>query len=135
MSDLPPAVAALLASYSPVVQALALKTRALVLATLPAVQEQPDPPDKLISYGYGPKMTDVVCVLMPLKAGVNLSLPNGIDLPDPAGLLAGTGKRHPNSPRAGRHVRLTTPAAVDQAALLALFQASVARHGRAVGAD
>lgn len=121
MSDLPPAVAALLAAYSPAVQALARQARALVLATLPAVEEQVDAPARLLSYSYGPKMKDVVCVLMPLKAGMNLGLPHGVALPNPAGLLQGTGKRH-------RHVRLTTPADLDHPALLALLQASAARQ-------
>jgi hypothetical protein len=44
-------------------------------------------------------MKDMLCVIMPLKAGVNLGFFRGVDLPDPAGLLQGTGKRH-------RHVRI-----------------------------
>ena len=121
---LPPAVSALLAGYSAEVQALTRQARALVLKTLPAVTEQADPADKLLAYSVGPKMKDVVCVLMPLKAGVNLGLPNGVDLPDPAGLLQGTGKRH-------RHVRLTAPADIERPEVLALLRASAARHGLA----
>ena len=124
MSALPPGVASLLAPYSPAVQALAQQARALVLAALPAAEEQVDAPAKLLSYSYGPKMKDVVCVLMPVKAGVNLGLPYGVTLPDPAGLLQGTGKRH-------RHVRLSTPADLDHPALLALLHASAARQAAA----
>ena len=121
MPALPRAVADLLAGYSPEVQALTKKARQLVLQTLPGVTEQADPADKLLAYGYGLKMGDIVAVLMPLKTGVNLGLPHGVALPDPAKLLQGTGKRH-------RHVRLSTPADVDNPALLALLRASAARH-------
>jgi hypothetical protein len=111
----------LLAAYSPAVQALARQARALILELLPGIQEQVDPPDKLVAYGYGPKMADTVCVLMPLKAGVNLGLAGGAALPDPAGLLRGTGKRH-------RHVRLSTAADLEHPALRALLQAAAAQR-------
>ncbi len=81
MAALPPAVAKLLKPYSPAVRALAAEARALVLATLPAAQEQVDPADHLLAYGDGLKMKDVVCVIMPLTVGVNLLLANGTALP------------------------------------------------------
>jgi hypothetical protein len=110
----------LLAAYSPPVQALTRQARAFLLDLLPGLHEQVDPADKLIAYTTGPKMADVVCVLMPLKAGVNLGLAGGASLPDPAGLLQGTGKRH-------RHVRLTTPADLANPALRALLLAAASR--------
>jgi hypothetical protein len=111
----------LLSTYSPPVQALTRQARAFILDLLPHLHEQVDPADKLIAFTTGPKMADVVCVLMPLKAGVNLGLAGGAALPDPAGLLQGAGKRH-------RHVRLTTPADLDHPALRALLLAAAARR-------
>src|SRR5689334_11798120 len=95
----------LLAGYSPAVRDLARQARALVREVTPDAIEQVDAPAKLIAYSVGSKMADTVCVIMPLKAGVNLGFYGGMALPAskeaPAGLLTGTGKRH-------RHVRLTT---------------------------
>ncbi len=45
---------------------------------------------------------------------------NGATLPDPDGLLQGTGKRY-------RHVRLTTPADVEAPALRALLESAARR--------
>jgi hypothetical protein len=117
----PAAFAALLSGYSRDVQALARAARKLVLAVLPDAAEQVDPPDRLIAYSVGPKMKDVVFTLMPLKAGLNLGVANGASLPDPAGLLAGTGKRH-------RHVRLTTLEDAANPALRALLEAAAGRR-------
>jgi len=120
MSQLParPASAeAFLSAFSPGVQALAHRLRAMVLAALPTALEQVDLPAKLLAYGWAATYKATICVIMPLKAGVNLGFPFGAELPDPAGLLTGTGKR-------ARHVRLTHPAELEQPALRALIDAS-----------
>lgn len=113
-----PAVAAFLSAYSPEVRALALQVRALVLEVIPEAVEQVDLPGKLLGYGRTATYKDTICVIMPLKAGVNLGLARGVDLPDPEGLLTGTGKR-------ARHVRLSGPADVNRPALRALLEAAV----------
>ncbi len=113
------AVAALLATYSSEVCDLAWRVRAAVLTVFPQAVEQVDRPRKLIGYSVGPKMADVVCVIMPLKTAVNLGFARGTNLPDPAGLLEGTGKR-------ARHVKITTPTDLDNPALRALLEAAVA---------
>ena len=118
------AVRDLLANYPPEVRTLALAARALVLEVMPDAEEQADPADKLIGYATGQRMADVKFVIMPLRAAVNLGVYDGASLPDPDDLLEGTGKRH-------RHVRLSAPADVDNPALLALLQASAARHAAA----
>ena len=112
----------LLAGYSPEVRDLARQARALVREVMPEAREQVDPSAKSIAYSLGGKMADTVCVIMPMQAGVNLGFYGGNTLPDPAGLLTGTGKRH-------RHVRLTTPADVQAPALRALLLAAVAASG------
>src|SRR5712691_601134 len=95
------AVKGFLASYSPEVRNLALKARKLILDVIPDAIEQVDPPSKIIAYGYGRKMADIICVIAPYTSHVNLMFSRGASLPDPAGLLEGTGKL-------ARHVKLRT---------------------------
>jgi hypothetical protein len=114
---------AFLAPYSPEVRELALTARALVLDVFPGAIEQIDAPAKLIGYGFARTYTDLVCVIMPLKAAVNLGFARGALLLDPAGLLAGTGKR-------ARHVKLRSAADVEAPALRALLEAAIAASKR-----
>ncbi len=112
-------VEAFLAPYSAEIQALTRRARALVLDIMPGILEQVDVPGKLLGYGWAATYKDTICVIMPLKAGVNLGFARGAELPDPEGLLRGTGKR-------ARHVRLSTPADVERPALRALLAAAAA---------
>jgi hypothetical protein len=107
-----------IAAYSPEVRDLTLKARALVLAVIPDVIEQVDAPSKLIGYGFGLKYADLICVIMPLKSAVNLGFYRGTELPDPEGLLEGTGKR-------SRHVKIRSEAEIENPALRALLKAAV----------
>jgi hypothetical protein len=110
----------LLTQYSTEVQELARKVRRLVLEVMPEAVEQVDPPDHLITYGFGTRMNEIVFVVMPVKAGVNLGFYRGATLPDPNSLLSGTGKRH-------RHVRLQSAAEVESPALRQLMDSALAR--------
>jgi hypothetical protein len=113
-------VRAFLAPYDPQVQTIALRLRELVLQVAPGAMEQVDYPAKLVAYGWRQTYKDTICVIMPLKAAVNLGFPRGVDLPDPAGLLTGTGKR-------ARHVKITAIEEVEMPALRALLEAAVAQ--------
>ena len=88
-----------LADYSPEVRELALQARALILDCLPQMVEFVDPPSKIIAYGFSSKYADLICAIAPYKTYVNLIFSRGAALPDPEGLLQGTGKR-------ARHVRI-----------------------------
>ncbi len=77
-----------------------MRTRDLVLQILPGVLEQVDRPAKIIGYSFSNRYADVICTIMPTKSAVNLGIARGAKLPDPRGLLVGTGKLH-------RHVKLT----------------------------
>ena len=116
----PKKVNELLARFSPEARALALRVRELVLEVVPDAIEQVDFSAKIISYGVGLKYADVVCVIMPQTSWVKLGFAGGGWLPDPTGLLEGTGKRH-------RHVKLRTDTDVDveAPALRALLKAAV----------
>src|SRR5271170_8124404 len=107
-----------LASFGSEVRNLALATRAFVLQ-IPDIIEQVDVKARIIGYGYGPKYADMVCVIMPTKAGVNLGIAYAMELPDPEKLLEGTGKLH-------RHVKLKSKSDLESAGLKSLLKASSA---------
>lgn len=107
-----------LSTYSPPVREVALAARAFILRAFPDALELVDAPSKIVAYGRGHKYADLVCALAPFTAHVNLMFARGATLPDPAGLLQGSGKR-------ARHVRLTSPADLENPALLVLLQAAL----------
>jgi len=108
-----------LSSYSPQVQQLAWQARALVLEAIPGVQEIVDPPSKIIAYGFSPRYTDLVCAIAPYTGHVNLIFGRGVELPDPGGLLAGTGKK-------ARHVKCKTLEDIQRTGVRALIAAAAA---------
>ena len=112
-------VADLLAGFAPEVRNLALAARAFVLEMTPDISERVDVKARMIGYSYGPKYADMVGMIMPTKAGVNLGIAYAMELPDPKKLLEGTGKLH-------RHVKLKSMSDLESAALKALLTASVA---------
>ena len=78
--------------------------RSLILDVFPAASEQIDTKSKLIAYGFGGKGNESpVFAIMPHMKHVNLMFSKGAQLPDPTGLLTGTGKHV-------RHVRITSEA-------------------------
>jgi len=113
------AMADLLAHFAPEVRNLALATRAYVFKMIPSIVEQVDVKARIIGYGYGPKYADMVCMIMPTKAGVNLGIAYASELPDPKNLLEGAGKRH-------RHVKLKSKSDLESAALKSLLKAASA---------
>ena len=114
-------LADLLAPYAPEVRNLALAARLFIFKMIPDISEQLDAKARIIGYGYGPKYADMVCMLMPTKAGVNLGIAYAMELPDPAKLLEGTGKLH-------RHVKLKSKADLESTALKSLLKAAIARR-------
>jgi hypothetical protein len=109
-----------LAPYSPDLRDLAWKLRALVLDVFPDAIELIDTPAKLIGYGFDRGYKGLVCGIALHKAHVNLMFAQGAELPDPAGLLTGTGKR-------ARHVKIQRPADIEMPGVRALLEAAVAR--------
>lgn len=114
-------VSALLSSCTPEVRSLALQARELILKVIPTIEEQVDSSAKIIGYGFGPRYADLLCVIMPQKFHVNLGFYKGTELPDPVGLLEGTGKVH-------RHVKLKMPAEIKSSALKKLLKAALIAH-------
>ena len=77
-----------LGRYDPEVRKLALAARALVRRLVPDAEENLLRPWKTVAYGRSKKF----CAISPHKDWVNLQFHGGISLPDPSGLLEGTGK-------------------------------------------
>jgi len=97
-----------LASHTPEVQAAARALEALIREELPDVVVQFDPGNGLLAFGRSMKMRDLLFALIPHAAWVNLQLADGAVLPNPDGLIEGTGKRI-------RHVKVRSPeTAMDQ---------------------
>lgn len=107
-----------LAPYTPSVREMALKTRDLVLSLFPDAVEQIDVPGKLLGYGWDTTYAGTVCVIMPLKDSVNLGFARGTSLPDPEGLLEGTGRR-------AHHVKFKSLDEIDNPAVRALLEAAI----------
>jgi hypothetical protein len=108
-----------LAAYSPEVRELALRTRGLVLDAIPGAIEKVETGHKLINYGSGDRMAEQICYIAPLKSTVNLGFFQGTRLPDPEGLLEGTGKLL-------RHVKIRRVEDVEKPGLRELIRAAVA---------
>ena len=93
----------LLARYPSEVKTLAESARHAILELLPGAEQSVDPSAGVIGFGYGPGYKGVICTLILSKSGVKVGLVGGARLPDPHGLLEGSGKVH-------RYVALRTPA-------------------------
>jgi hypothetical protein len=101
--------------------------RALVADLHPDATEVASRRERSVWWGWGPgKMTHGYVYAMPHAGWVNLGFFRGVALPDPAGLLTGTGK-------ALRHVRITDAAQVADPAVRALVTAARDERGRATG--
>jgi hypothetical protein len=111
------AVYDLLAPYPPEVRNLALATREYLLKLMPGALEKPDAKTKIIGYGFGARYKDMVCALMPAKAGITLGIGWATELPDPEKLLEGTGKVH-------RHVKIKNKSDLRAASLKTLLKAA-----------
>jgi hypothetical protein len=104
------------AKAEPEARALAHQLRALVIKVMPEVVEVPWPKMRMASYGVGPKKkTEHFCYISAQKNDVNLGFYCGAELPDPDGLLQGTGKLL-------RHVKIREPRELRNPALRKLLK-------------
>lgn len=99
-------VADYLSGFSNEVQELVLKARALILSIMPETIEQLDPSIPMIAFGTDRTYKGLICSITIFKAYINIMLAQGAKLPDPEGLLRGTGKK-------ARHIRIEKPADLD----------------------
>jgi len=89
MEDQEQQIAELLEGRAPEVHALVHQLRQLVQATVPAATEKVY--RRWQGIGYTHPTAGYFCAIFPQQGHVNLSFEYGVLLPDPAGLLKGTG--------------------------------------------
>jgi len=112
-------VAKLLAEHPPEQQAIEHALRATIRREFPGAVEQVDFGNKLIAFGRSMKMRGLLFALIAHKSWVNLQLADGAELPDPNGLIEGTGKRI-------RHIKVRTVAEASSTAVVAAIRAQLA---------
>ena len=84
----------LLAEHTLELQAIERALRATIRTAFPDAIEQVDFPDRLIAFGRTMKIRGLLFAIIAHKSHVNLQLADGADLPNPDGLVEGTGKRN-----------------------------------------
>lgn len=124
----PPELLAFLAPYADAVVELALALRARVLESLPNMHEVVWDATNAVTVGYSPttRWQDGLCHTPVYSRHVNLGFNDGAGLPDPLGILAGTGARV-------RHVKMRT--VEDVAAAWVPEYLSAAARQAGVGTD
>ena len=108
----------LLDDFSPEVRQLSLSLRARIFELVPDAQEKVMRGYKSLSYGLD-GMEDQFTAIVLHSERVNLQFHRGTDLPDPAGLLEGTGK-------AMRHVKVRTEETVQSEEVKELIESAAA---------
>jgi hypothetical protein len=118
-------LATLLEPHTQVVRDVFGALRALTREVIPDAGEQVDLPDRLLAFGFGPpggiRMRGLLIALIPHTAHVNVQLADGAQLPDPTGIVEGTGKRI-------RHVKCRSLDDVARPALRALLEEQARRR-------
>jgi hypothetical protein len=112
----------LLEKLSPEVRALVQQLRTLVKDVIPQVSEKVYMGWGTIHYRTGDNMRDIIVALAPQRTYVNLEFGDGVDLPDPAYRLEGTGKRL-------RHVKIRSSEDAQHPDVRGLLETAVRRRG------
>lgn len=108
-------------------QPIASALRELVLDVHPDAVEVVRLGDRAATYGVGPKkMSEGHTYVLPYENWVNLGFYRGVDLPDPHGLLEGTGAKM-------RHVKVRSLDEAGNPALADLVSAALAERRSALG--
>ena len=116
-----------IAGSDPHVTEIARRLRQLIIDIYPDVVEVLWPKQRIIGYGVGPKkMSEHFCYIGAHRDHVNLGFYYGAQLPDPEGLLEGTGKKL-------RHIKIRDIEAVEQPSVRRLIQVSLDERQKALG--
>lgn len=103
------------------------RLREIILAIDPEACEVVRLGDRAATYGVGPKkMSEGYVYILPYSSWVNLGFYKGADLPDPEGLLEGSGKKL-------RHVKIRAAAEADNESIHTLIKAALAERKQALG--
>ncbi len=110
---MPTTIEDFLAPRTPTVRDLALQTCALIREIMPGAIEVVRPGRNNITFARGDRMAEWVYYVSPFKSHVNLGFLRGTEMPDPEGLMEGTGMLL-------RHVKIRSAADLARPALRAL---------------
>ena len=106
---------------------IAKRLRQLIIEIYPDVVEVPWPKQRIIGYGVGPKkMSQHFCYIGAHNDHVNLGFYYGTALPDPEGLMDGTGKKL-------RHVKVRSIEGTEKASLRRLICLALDEREQALG--
>lgn len=108
-----------LAAHRSDVVAAARVVQTVILEELPGVVVHFDRGNGLLALGSSSAMRDLLFALIPHAGWLNLQLADGAVLPDPEGIVEGTGKRI-------RHVKLRSAEAAARPAVRELIRSQVA---------
>ena len=109
----------LMQGLDPRLEQICRHLRLMVFNTEPSAVEVVRLGDRAATYGVGPrKMTEGYCYILPYEQWVNFGFYRGTDLPDPEGLLEGTGAKM-------RHVKVRSEEDAEAPALEALVKAAI----------
>ena len=113
-------------THTPEEQAAARALEAVIREELPDVAAQFDRGNGLLAFGRSMKMRDLLFALIPHAGWVNLQLADGALLPNPDGLIEGTGKRI-------RHVKVRSGDAARDPRIRTIIRDQSAAHPAAPG--
>ena len=118
-----------LAAFDPRIGRLFLAARGEVLAAAPGANERVYDAYNAVTaaYSFSERLAEAFLHVAAYPGHVNVGFNRGAELPDPSGLLVGSGARI-------RHVRIDSPAALRSKALVRLIRAAVAQ-GRKLAPD
>jgi hypothetical protein len=108
-----------LAAHAPDVQAAARALEAIIREELPDAVVEYDPGNGLLAFGRSMQMRGLLFALIPHAGWVNLQLADGALLPNPDGLIEGTGKKI-------RHIKVRTADAAASAGIREAVRAQLA---------
>ena len=108
-------VDAFLSQYDEFVDQKGLKLREILLILLPGIIEQLDEKAGMIAYCYGQRYVEMICSIIPFRKGLKLAFYKGVELPDPEGLLEGTGK-------ISRYINITSDKQINPTAIEQLIE-------------
>ena len=109
----------LLGEHSPELQSIERAVRRTIQAEFPDAVEQVDFGNKLIAFGRSMKIRGLLFAIIAHASWVNLQLADGVDLPNPDGMIEGSGKRI-------RHIKIRSVEAASSAPVVAAIRAQLA---------
>lgn len=111
----------------PAMQPVARRLRELIIDVHPDFVEVVRLGDRAATFGVGPKkMSEGYAYILPYDDWVNLGFYQGATLPDPAGLLEGTGAKM-------RHSKVRSVAAANQPELRTMIEEALSERQQALG--